>query len=184
MRIIAGKWKAKRLMTPKTEKIRPTLDRIKEGLFSILMPYIKNADVLDLFAGTGNLGLEALSRGSRFVWFNDINKEARNIISQNVRLTEYENCVKITGKEYEKCLKQIYVENAKFDIIFIDPPYDTKYEEKALNLITEYKLLRPDGIVVLEGDKRKEFNENVDNLILKDKKIYGRVVIRLYKWKE
>ena len=104
MRIIAGKNKAKRLISPKTNKIRPTLDRVKEPLFSILMPYIQNANVLDLFAGTGALGIEAISRGATFAWFNDINKEATYLISSNLTLTGAQNCAKITRKEYDKCL--------------------------------------------------------------------------------
>ena len=111
-----------------------TLDRIKEPLFSILMPYLEDAKVLDLFSGTGNLAIEALSRGASFAWMNDINKRALRVISSNVSLTHTENCVKITGKEYEKCLKQVHNEGEKFDVIFLDPPYNANYEVKVLNL--------------------------------------------------
>lgn len=182
MRIIAGAWKSKRILSPSTERIRPTLDTVKESVFSILKNYIQDADVLDLFAGTGNLGIEALSRGASFVWFNDIDSEAIKIISKNVILTDYQTCVKITRKDYDKCLKQLSSEKMKFDIIFLDPPYTTKCEEKALEKIVIEEILKKDGIIVLETDKRKEFNENVKGLILKDKRIYGRVMIRLYEW--
>ena len=184
MRIIAGKFRGRKLQEFNVDSTRPTLDRIKEPLFSILMPYIEDAAVLDLFAGTGNLALEAISRGATFAWANDINRNALKVIIGNVRLTGTDNCVKITGKAYEKCLKQIHAEGQKFDIIFLDPPYECNYEEKVLNLIVEYDILNKDGIIVLESDKRKEVKTHVAGLILKDERTYGRVIIRLYELEE
>ena len=184
MRIIAGKFKGRKLQEFNISTTRPTLDRIKEPLFSILMPYMDNAKVLDLFSGTGNLGIEAISRGASFAWLNDINKNALKVISANVRLTGSGNCVKITGKEYEKCLKQIRENNTSFDIIFLDPPYECDFEIKVLNKIVEYNILNKDGIIVLESDKRKDIDENVPGLKLKDKRTYGRVIIRMYQLEE
>ena len=184
MRIIAGKFRGRKLNEFDVESTRPTLDRIKEPLFSILMPYMEGAKVLDLFSGTGNLALEAISRGASFAWANDINRQALKVIIGNVRLTGCENCVKITGKEYEKCLKQIHAEGQKFDVIFLDPPYAANFEEKVLNLIVEYDILNKDGIIVLESDKRKEIKTNIPGLNLKDERTYGRVIIRLYKLEE
>ena len=125
MRIIAGKFKAKRLVSPKTEKTRPTLDRVKEALFSILEPYMREAEVLDLFSGTGNLGLESISRGAKFAWMNDKEKLGISTIISNTKLTKAEKYVKITNKDYIKCLNQILKENMQFDVIFLDPPYDS-----------------------------------------------------------
>ncbi len=184
MRIIAGKFRGRKLQEFNVETTRPTLDRVKEPLFSILMPYMEDAKVLDLFSGTGNLGIEAVSRGAKFCWLNDINKSALKVIINNVRLTGWENCVKITGKEYEKCLKQIHNEGEKFDVIFLDPPYNANYEEKVLNLIVEYNILNKGGIIVLESDKRKQVNENIPGLKLKDERTYGRVIIRFYELEE
>lgn len=184
MRIIAGKFKGRKLNEFNIKSTRPTLDRIKEPLFSIITPYLYDAKVLDLFSGTGNLGIEAVSRGASFAWLNDMNKSALKLILSNVRLTECENCVKITGKEYEKCLKQIKSEDTSFDIIFLDPPYECDFETKVLKLILDYNILNKSGIIVLESDKRKEIDENVPGLKLKDKRIYGRVVIRFYELEE
>ena len=184
MRIIAGKFRGRKLQEFNVDSTRPTLDRIKEPLFSILMPYMENARVLDLFSGTGNLALEAISRGAKFAWANDINKSALKVIIGNVRLTGTDNCVKITGKEYKKCLKQIHEEGHKFDVIFIDPPYAANYENDALNLIVEYEILGKDGIIVLESDKRKEIDINIPGLSLKDERTYGRVIIRLFELEE
>lgn len=184
MRIIAGKFRGRKLNEFNVETTRPTLDRIKEPLFSILTPYMEGACVLDLFSGTGNLAIEAVSRGASFAWANDINRQALKVIIGNVRLTGCENCVKITGKEYEKCLKQIHAEGIKFDVIFLDPPYAANFEEKVLNLIVEYDILNKGGIIVLESDKRKEIKTNIPGLKLKDERTYGRVIIRLYELEE
>lgn len=184
MRIIAGKFRGRKLQEFDVETTRPTLDRIKEPLFSILMPYMENASVLDLFSGTGNLAIEAVSRGAKFAWLNDINKRALKVIIGNVRLTGCENCVKITGKDYIKCLKQIHEEEVKFDVIFLDPPYMMNCEQKLLELIVEYNILNKDGIIVLESDKRKEIEINIPELNLEDERTYGRVIIRLYKLEE
>ena len=184
MRIIAGKWKSKVLNSPKTEKTRPTLDRVKEALFSMLLPYLNDAVVLDLFSGTGNLGIEALSRGASFAYLNDVNYEAVKVIYSNVQLTNYENYVKITKKDYEKCLKGLINDNVKLDIIFLDPPYEAKVEEKTLSLISNSNLIHNDTVIVLESDKEKVFNENVDGLCLVDKRTYGRVMLRTYKREE
>ena len=181
MRIIAGKFKGRKLVEFEVDSTRPTLDRIKEPMFSILMPYLENAKVLDLFSGTGNLALEAISRGASFAWLNDMNKRALKVISSNVRLTQCEKCVRITGKDYEKCLKQLHEEGMVFDVVFLDPPYECKYEEKMLKLIADYGILDDSGVIVLESDKRKNVEENIQGLRLKDKRTYGRVVIRLYE---
>lgn len=181
MRIIAGKFKGRKLVEFEVDSTRPTLDRIKEPMFSILMPYLSDAKVLDLFSGTGNLALEAISRGASFAWLNDMNKRALKVISSNVRLTQCEKCVRITGKDYEKCLKQLHEEGMVFDVIFLDPPYECKYEEKMLKLIADYGILDDSGVIVLESDKRKDVEENIQGLKLKDKRTYGRVVIRLYE---
>ena len=184
MRIIAGNWKGKTLNSPKTDKTRPTLDRVKEALFSMLLPYLNDAVVLDLFSGTGNLGIEALSRGAKFAYLNDINHEAVKVIYSNVQLTNYQECAKITRKDYGKCIKSLNEEKVSFDIIFLDPPYEAKVEEKCLVLLSESSLLHEDTVIVLESDKDKKFNECVDGLQLVDKRTYGRVMLRTYKREE
>ncbi|MDO4282468.1 MAG: 16S rRNA (guanine(966)-N(2))-methyltransferase RsmD [Clostridia bacterium] len=189
MRIIAGKLKAKKINGPKTEKTRPTLDRVKEALFSILSPYIKDANVLDLFSGTGNLGIESISRGAKFAWLND--KEISTIIS-NIKLTKLENCVKITRKDYTKCLIQIQNENLCFDIIFLDPPYESQMAIHTLEYISNSKvgeILSKDGVIVYETDKNFMQKKNIDilddfeNLQCFDKRSYGNVILMLYKWR-
>ncbi len=195
MRIIAGSLKAKRIEGPKTINTRPTLDRVKEALFSILTKNIQDAEILDLFSGTGNLAIESISRGAKFAWINDHQNLCISTILNNIKLTNLQNCVKITKKDYTKCLKQILEQNALFDIIFLDPPYDSNFGIDTLNKISESgdKYLKKDGIIVYETDKSfmkkiQTKNENVldefQNLECFLERAYGTVVLRLYKWRD
>lgn len=194
MRIIAGKNKAKVIYSPKTNKTRPTLDRVKEAMFNIIAPYIENSNVLDLFSGTGNLGLEAISRGAKFAWLNDKENIAISTIISNVELTNYKSCVKITKKEYVKCLKQIENLNMNFDIIFLDPPYDSDFAIETLKYISDSKkILSKDGIIVYETDKnyitkleKKAYKLSLefDNLECIDSRNYGNVILKFFKWRE
>ncbi len=192
MRIIAGKYKAKKLMGPKNIKTRPTLDRVKEALFSILTPYLDDAYVLDLFSGTGSLGIESISRGAKFAWLNDKEISSISTIMSNIKLTKTQECVKISKRDYKKCLEDIKQEKINFDIIFLDPPYDSNLGIDTLNYISNSKkgeLLKEDGIVVYETDKsfiKKndiEIFNSFENLDCIDKRSYGNVVLMLYKWR-
>lgn len=193
MRIIAGKYKAKVINSPKTEKTRPTLDRVKEAMFSILTPYIVDANVLDLFSGTGNLGLEAISRGAKFAWLNDSGNIAISTIISNVELTNSKTCVKITKKDYFKCLKQIEKLKLTFDIIFLDPPYDSKLAIDTLKYISDNKsILSKDGIIVYETDKNYiaklekkgvKLSNRFDNLECIDNRNYGNVILEFFRWR-
>ncbi len=193
MRIIAGKYKAKVINSPKTEKTRPTLDRVKEAMFSILIPYNLDANVLDLFSGTGNLGLESISRGAKFAWLNDSSNIAISTIISNVELTNAKTCVKITKKDYIKCLRQIQNQNMYFDIIFLDPPYDSKFAIETLKYISENKnILAKDGIIVYETDKNYmtklekkgiKLADEFSNLECIDNRNYGNVVLKFFKWR-
>lgn len=194
MRIISGKYKAKRIESPKTEKTRPTLDRVKEALFSIISEYIPDSKVLDLFSGTGNLAIEAISRGANFAWLNDKESISISTIISNIKLTNSSEYVKITKKDYIKCLNQIEKENILFDVIFLDPPYDSKLALNSLKYIsdTRDKILAKDGIIIYETDKafvgkihkNKEYDlYNFENLQCVDERSYGNVVLFMYKWR-
>ncbi len=196
MRIIAGKFKAKKLNSPRTEKTRPTLDRVKEALFSIIDSYVLDASVLDLFSGTGNLGLEAVSRGAKFAWLNDKENIGVSTIISNTKLTGAEKYVKITNKDYVKCLNQIMKENILFDVIFLDPPYDSNLGVNTLKIISDNKdkILSKDGIIIYETDKNflSKFNikqklsniDELENISCIDTRNYGNVILKLYKWRE
>ncbi len=195
MRIIAGRAKAKKLISPKTDKTRPTLDRVKEALFSIIDGYLKDAIVLDLFGGTGNLALEAISRGAKFAWINDKESLSISTILSNAKLTNSLECVKITKKDYAKCLNQIARENMLFDVIFLDPPYDSMLGIDTLTKISESEnqVLKKDGIIIYETDRnfllkleknnRAEILNGFKNLQCIDERAYGNVVLKMYKWR-
>ena len=188
MRVIAGSLKGKKLKSPTTDKTRPTLDRVKEAIFSMVNQYIEGSTVLDLFSGTGSIAIEFLSRGAKFCHINDSEKQAVSKILYNIKLTNIDKCVKITLNYFLKCLKKIEAEDKKFDIIFLDPPYATDYAYKVLNYISESKdkILNKDGIIVYEFDKSllDDKYDNIPNLECIKTRFYGRVAVKLYKWRD
>ena len=185
MRIISGVSRGSRLVTLEGTETRPTLDRVKEPLFSIIQMHIKDASVLDLFAGSGALGLEALSRGAKMAVFSDISDKAINVIKQNIEKTKLGEKTVVIKNSYEEVLKQMKSEKKEFDIIFLDPPYKSGLLDDAIRKILEYKLLAKEGIVVVETDTEAELQkvQNVD-LHIKDIRKYGRVILLFLERKE
>lgn len=185
MRIISGVSRGSRLVTLEGTETRPTLDRVKEPLFSIIQMHIKDARVLDLFAGSGALGLEALSRGAKIAVFSDISEKAINVINQNIEKTRLGEKAIVFKCSYEEVLKQMKEEKKEFDIIFLDPPYKSGLLEDAVNKILEYKLLAKEGIIIVETDLEAELQkvQNVD-LHIKDIRKYGRVILLFLERKE
>ena len=178
MRIISGIARGSRLVTLEGIETRPTLDRVKEPLFSIIQMYIKDANVLDLFAGSGALGLEALSRGAKSAVLTDISEKAINVINQNVQKTKLEDKVIVLHQSYDEALKQMASEKQEFDVIFLDPPYTSGLLEDAIREILEYNLLSKEGIIVVETDMESEL-QKIQNigLHIKDIRKYGRVML-------
>ena len=139
MRIISGKARGTKLETLDGLDTRPTLDRIKEALFSIIQNRIYEATILDLFSGSGALALESISRGAKYACCCDSSRKAIEIIKQNVKKTRSEEQVKIIYKDYKRCLEEL--KNIKFDIIFLDPPYKTDFGIQAARIIFENNML-------------------------------------------
>ena len=151
MRIISGKYKGKRLLGNNLEQTRPTKDRTKESLFAMIQDNISDSVCLDLFAGTGTLGLEAISNGAKIVYFNELNQEPLRVLKQNLKkITEDYDLLQC---DYALALKEYHQANLVFDFIFLDPPYGFRSLDKLLRKIKEYKLLKPDGMIILETDK-------------------------------
>jgi len=170
MRIIAGKYKFKRLNEFNVSSTRPTSDKVKEALFDILTE-IENKVCLDLFAGTGTLGLEALSRGATKSYFVEENLNIYKILIKNFHQVGVgKDEVFALRSDYIKALKTFKKRELKFDIIFIDPPYKSNYAEKAIKFILENNMLNAFGIICWEHDATK-LNINEFNII-KQKK-YG-----------
>ena len=147
MRVISGKARGVALKTPNGIKTRPTADRVKEAMFSIIQFELSGAKILDLFAGTGQLGIEALSRGASSAVFVDSQESACGLVRENLQRSKFAECAKVIRGDYLSYLSSC---NQKFDIIFLDPPYAEKILENALNKITEIDILQSGGIIVAE----------------------------------
>ncbi len=176
MRIISGKYKGKKLVGFDIEGTRPTMDRVKESLFASIQNHIKESTVLDLFAGSGSLGIEALSNGASMCYFIDNNIELINIIKKNT--SNMSENIKIMKNDYDDALILFRDNNIKFDIIFLDPPYKMNLINDSLDKILKYNLLNKDAIIVCEYEC-----ENINNFgltLIKEKK-YGNKYIQIYK---
>ena len=177
MRIIGGKYRGLKLLPPDSLNIRPTSDRLKESLFSIITSnkykiHINNSNVLDICSGTGSLGIESLSRGAKSVFFIDKDHRSIKLICKNIAKLDIdkqiENNIKIIRDEVIKALKNI---NKIFQIVLIDPPYNTNITEKCLLKLKEFNLINKGSYIFVESSKTEEFN--YDGYQILDIKIHG-----------
>lgn len=174
MRIVSGKYKGRTLKGYNLKGTRPTMDRVKESLFATINEYLDNSVCLDLFAGSGALGIEALSTGSKEVIFVDKEYIACKTIKSNLEILDSNINATVLNMDYLKALDKLYPK--QFDIIFLDPPYKTDYLSKTLNKISELNLLK--GIVVLESDSLDKLSFSDYYEEIKTKK-YGDKYIRI-----
>lgn len=182
MKVVAGKYKGYNLLSPKSKTSRPTDNKVKEAIFDMLYPYKNSFRALDLFSGTGQMGIEFLSRGAEEVYFNEKNYSNFSILNQNLDKVDRQR-VYASKMDFIRCLKDLSEKGLDFDYIFLDPPYETDFIDKALFYILEYDLLSEDGIVITESSKDIDFSDKYNLNILKDKS-YGRKFIKFYtKWK-
>lgn len=178
MRVITGKARGVQLKTPEGMLTRPTTDRVKEALFSIIHFEIPNARVLDLFGGTGQLGIEALSRGAASAVFVDAREESCKLIRENLRRTKLESYAKVIRSDYLDYLKRC---REKFDIILLDPPYAEVFLENALKQITEIDILQSNGIIITERPLGKELLCEFDGYMRSKDYKYGKTLITIYR---
>lgn len=179
MRIIGGKYRSRVLSEFAGENVRPTSDRAREALFNILSLKIYGARVLDLFAGSGALGIESLSRGAKEVVFNDYSKDSIAIVKKNLttlKITVGGEEAKVVQGDYLACLEQA---RGQFDLIFIDPPYRMDYGEKALKKIAERGLLSKNGIAMYERDI--PFEGEIEGLEKYDERKYGKAYLTFFR---
>jgi len=179
MRIITGTAKGLKLKTPKGFSTRPTGDRVKESLFSILNGLIDFSvvNVLDIFAGTGALGMESLSRGAISATFIDF--ATADLISENLRRAKFSNA-KILRDDFSKCLKKLSAQNLQFDLIFSDPPYKKNLAAASINLVAELNLLTPEGLMLVEYGADEMLDCEILNCIRKIN--YGSTTaVNIYK---
>ena len=178
MRVITGKARGVQLKTPDGMLTRPTTDRVKEALFSIIQFEIPTAKVLDLFGGTGQLGIEALSRGAGGAVFVDDREDACNLIRENLRRTKLAQDAKVVRADYMDYLKRC---KEKFGIIFLDPPYAEVFLENALKQITEIDILRSGGIIIAERPLGKELPWEFEGFERSRDYKYGNTLLAVYR---
>ena len=178
MRVITGKARGVVLKTPDGMQTRPTTDRVKEALFSIIQFDIPGCKVLDLFGGTGQLGIEALSRGAKSATFVDASDAACKLIKENLKRTKMENEAKVIKGDYMDYLRYC---RETFDIVFLDPPYAEVFLENSLNCITEIDILQTNGIIVTERPLEKELPWDFPGYTRSKDYKYGKTLITLYR---
>lgn len=160
MRVISGKFKYKALFSPSTNAVRPTTDRIKETIFNILSSkgFVGNVKVLDLFSGSGALGIESLSRGAEKVVFIDKNKDSFVLTKKNLEFVGADkNSYEIYNVDYEFALKKL--KEKHFDLVFVDPPYSLHIENRILDFIKKYDVLSKDGVIMIEHESKNVFTD-------------------------
>ena len=178
MRVISGRAKGVVLKTPDGMQTRPTADRVKEALFSILQFELPGTKVLDLFGGTGQLGIEALSRGAKSAVFVDAADAPCRLIRENLRRAKMESEAHVVRADYLQFLSQC---REKFDIIFLDPPYAEVFLENAIKKISEIDILQSGGIIVTERPVEKALNMEIDGFSRSKDYKYGRTLITLFR---
>ena len=178
MRVVAGTARGTVLKTPDGMLTRPTADRVKEAVFSILHFDVQDAVVLDLFGGTGQLGIVALSRGATRAVFVDHQAKACELIRENLRRTKFERQGTVVRSDYLEYLKRT---GEKFDLILLDPPYAEIFLENALNCIAEIDILRDNGIIVTERPLEKTLDIQLPGFSRSRDYKYGKTLITLYR---
>lgn len=184
MRIISGKARGTKLYTLDGTATRPTLDRVKESLFNIIQNDIEDSTVLDLFSGSGAIGLEFLSRGAKRAVLCDSSKDDIKIIKQNVQKTHFEEKVEVYNMEFTKLVERL--QNQKFDIIYIDPPYATDFIKISLEKIIEYELVNENTKIIVETDDETRILNQIEKMDVEitDKRKYGRATIIFLKYRK
>ncbi len=180
MRIIAGSAKGKSIKCRKGIETRPTMDRVKESLFSILIPYIVDSRVLDLFSGTGNIALEAISRGAKKAVMIEKDKEALRVIIENVNNLGFEDKCRAYKNDAERAVEILGKKREKFDIIFMDPPYIEEVCTKVIKAVKKAEILEENGIIICEHHKYEDMAEEVAGYKKIDERTYGKKVLTFY----
>jgi len=183
VRVIAGKFKGRKLIALRGNRVRPTPDRVKESLFSILRDQIQDANFLDLCAGSGNIGIEALSRGASSVTFVDYSSKSLALIKQNLakcNLDPKSPQVTIIRKSAKQAINLLAEKGKKFDIIYFDPPYDSDIYVEILHEIDNKRIFADEGLIIVEHSHDKILLDSIGRLSLKDTREYGNTKLSFY----
>jgi len=177
MRITGGTSRGRKLKVPAGSRVRPTSDKVKQALFNILGQKVEGVHFLDLFAGIGGIGIEALSRGAGKVVFVDDSRDSLRVIKKNVEQTGFAERAQIVASKAEAFLKKT---SEQFDIVFLDPPYSLALEP-LLKVLAESGILKPDSILIAEHFKKQPSIKHTGNLALYREAQYGDTVLTFYK---
>lgn len=181
MRIIAGEYRSRVLKTLEGNNTRPTTDKVRGAIFSKINHKIINANVLDLFGGSGALSFEACSRGASNVVCNEKSLQAIKIIKENQKNLDCKNIEIIQGSFEDTCKS---LEGQSFDIIFVDPPYEANYYTSVFTLLNEYKLVNKDGLIICESNPSEVFKEEYSTYKLEKEKKYGKCKVTYFRNEE
>ncbi len=180
MRVITGKSKGSKLIAPKGLHTRPTSDMVKEAIFNILGDIPDESQVLDLYAGSGNIGIEFLSRGANRCYFIDNNANSINSIRENLERTRLADQAFVYKNIAEKAINTLGSRGIVFDFIFLDPPYEKEIVVPILEKISNSKILNDEGTIIVEHESKLALPEYINNLIKKDMRKYGGTTISFY----
>ena len=181
LRVISGTAKGHGLKTVKGDTTRPTSDKVKGALYNIIAPYIGDSSVLDMFAGTGSLGIEALSRGAASAVFFDRSQQCCGIIKENLQHTKLTDKASVYTIDFTAGIEKMYKEGRKFDIIIMDPPYNKNFIQEALKLLTINDIMMDDGVIIAEHSIKDELPESCGRIKAIDTRKYGDTMITIYK---
>ena len=179
VKVISGKLKGRMIKGFDILGTRPTMDRVKESVFGMIQDYLSDSIVLDLFSGSGNLGIEAISNGANLCYFNDYNKKCIKVIKDNLEIFNILDNSIITNMDYKEALNYYKNKKISFDLIFLDPPYKEHIIEEILMFIEENNLLREKGLVICELTNKLDYRS--DKLILFKERSYGEKMVFIYK---
>jgi 16S rRNA (guanine966-N2)-methyltransferase len=180
MRVIAGIYKGRKLKTLEGMRLRPTSDRLRETIFNVLAPRIEGANFADVCAGSGAVGIEALSRGAAQVTFIESSRKAAALIGENLRHCEVEESVSVINRDALTALKYLASRDLKFDIVFFDPPYDSEIHSPILWQIAKHSILAENGIVIVEHRRQSLLTPNYDHLRPYREIVQGESVLTFY----
>ena len=177
MRIISGKYKGRKVEGYTIDGTRPTMDRVKESVLGMIQTKLDNSICLDLFTGSGSVGIEFLSNGAKKCYFVDNNHKVIETLNRNIKTLKVDNEYEIIKNSFENALKDFKNRNIKFDIVFLDPPYKLNYINPAICLIKEYDLLNNNGIIICEYENEEI---DIDEYELFKERKYGSKRINIY----
>ncbi|CAM3433672.1 MULTISPECIES: 16S rRNA (guanine(966)-N(2))-methyltransferase RsmD [Saccharibacillus] len=183
MRVVAGEAKGRPLKAVPGRGTRPTTDKVKEAIFSMIGPFFEGGAVLDLFAGTGGLAIEAISRGMERAILVDADAKSIEVVRANLKVTGFESRAEVYRNDAQRALKALAKRDAAFDLVLLDPPYRMKNGAELMLYMEEAGLLKQEAVVLLEYESSYEYPEAFGGFELQRKAVYGETAVSIYNWK-